>query len=109
DADLAHAAAQHLAEAARAFDFVASARDHRADGRAQTLGETGRHGVERRRELALGDTARDGGGPDARAVEAQRQAARAGARPDRLDLGARPHATAAAVVRVLDRDQARAR
>ena len=39
DAGLAHAAAQHLAEAARAFDVVAAARDHRADRRAEALRE----------------------------------------------------------------------
>ena len=47
--------------------------------------------------------------PDARAVEVQREAARAGARRDRGELRARPDAAAAAVVRVLDRDQPRAR
>ena len=110
DADLAHAAAQHLAEAARALDVVAAAGDHRADRRAEALREAGGHacrtappGRARARRVAtaafqMRAPSRCSASPPARA-----RATTA------VELRARPDAAAAAVVRVLDRDQARAR
>src|SRR5262245_31359144 len=42
-AHLAHRPAQHLAHAARAFDHVLATDEHRARGRAQSLGQAYRH------------------------------------------------------------------
>ena len=65
--------------------------------------------VERRRQLGLGEAARDARVPQARAVEEGRDAARARQRADAHDLVLREDDAAAAVVRVLDLDQRRRR
>ena len=84
DADLAHAAAQHLAEAARAFDVVARppaiTEPTGAPSPFEKQAETVSNGAA---SSPLRDAARDGGVPDARAVEVQREAAPARARHDR--------------------------
>ena len=76
-------------------------------GAPSPLEKQARDRIERRGQLALRDPARDGGVPDPRAIEVQREAAPARARHDRRELIARPDAATAAIVRVLDGDQPR--
>ena len=109
EAGLAHRAAEHAALPRRRDDQVARAGEERAAGRAEAFRERDRDQVERRRELGLGDAARDARVPQTRAVEEGRDAARARQRADANDLVLREDDAAAAVVGVLDLDQRRRR
>ena len=107
-ADLAHAAAEHLAQPVGLGDQLATARDHGADRRAESFGEADTHGVGASGELVRRGAAGDLGVEQARAVEVHGQAARARGRGDRAQLREGPDRAAACVVSVLDHDQARA-
>ena len=108
-AGLAHRAAEHPAVADERGDVVARAREHRADGAAEPLGERERDEVERRGERRRVVAARRGRVEQPGAVEVGRDAVLARGRADPLELGAVPHEPALAVLRVLDLDERRRR
>ena len=106
--DLAHAAAEHLAEAVGRGDGRAVAGQHRAHGRPQPLGEAHAHGVDRRRQLGQ----RDARWPRGRATGGPRPGARAGRgrgrpRPIGHERSCGRIAPARPVVGVLQADQPR--
>ena len=75
DAGLAHAAAEHLADAVHAVDELRRAADQRADRRAEALRQAERDGVEPLHPARRRDAAGDDGVEQPRAVEVQTQAA----------------------------------
>ncbi len=71
-AGLAHAAAQHLARAARAFDERLAAHEHRSDRRPQSFRKADRDRIERCAERRHRFARRDRRIADARAVQMRR-------------------------------------
>ncbi len=104
DAGLAHAAAEHFAEAAGALDDVAWAAEGGADGSAEAFGEADADGVEGGGVFVFGDAGGGGGVPEASAVEVEFQAVVAGDGFDFPELMEGPDAAAAAVVGIFDAD-----
>ena len=86
DADLAHAAAVALAPDPGLGDAVGGRDQHRADRRAEALGQAHRHGVEAGGQLAQRRAGRDVRVPQPGAVEVQAEAVLAGQRDHRGHL-----------------------
>src|SRR5688572_11616882 len=105
DAELSHAAAEHLAVTARGGDALLGRNERAAHGCAEALRETHADGVERRGELTLGEAAGDGRVPEPSAVEVEAEAFAAGERGDAERGLVGGDAPSPAVVRVLDDDE----
>ena len=90
----------------RARDVVAAAGEHAADRAAEPLGQRYRDEVEGRGQLGEGVPGGGGGVEQARAVEIALDAELLRRGADRLRLALRKNDAAAAVVGVLDRDEA---
>ena len=106
DAGLAHAAAQHLAPAQRLRDERPAAAQHRADRRAQPLGQADGNAVEAPHRFARADAEFHRGIADARAVQVRREAALVREPGCRVEVGGRHDAPAQ---RILQREQTAAR
>ena len=106
---LAQRAAQHLLETPRLRDQLGGAREHRADRRAEALGEVDPRRVERRRVIARRDAGGDDGVHQPRAVEMRAQSVHARELEYLMDGLQRPHPASAEVGRLLDAHQPRAR
>ena len=104
DAGLAHAAAEHFAEAAGALDDVARAAEGGADGCAEAFGEADADGVEGGGVFEFGDAGGGCGVPETSAVEVEFEAVVSGDGFDLPELGDGPDGAAAAVVGIFDAD-----
>ena len=104
DAGLAHAAAEHFAEAAGALDDVARAAEGGADGCAEAFGEADADGVEWGGVFEFGDAGGGRGVPEPSAVEVEFEAVVSGDGFDFPELSDGPDGAAAAVVGIFDAD-----
>ena len=109
DARLPHSAAEELPDASRLGDEVLRSRHRAPDRGSQPFREARHDGVEPCRERRFRHAERRGGVPEARAVEVDLDPVLLRESEERLGRLARRHDATRAIVRVLEREDRRAR